>query len=111
MTRALSYFVYSVLLLPIIFALGASLTAGGYIRFPPDGLSFRWYVAMWNDSDMMNGLLISLNIALITTMISLAIGTMAALYLVRLKSHSSQLMASLFLSPLSVPMVLTGSCW
>jgi putative spermidine/putrescine transport system permease protein len=108
MTRVLSYFVYTALLLPIIFVLGASFTAGGYIRFPPDGLSFRWYVAMWNDADMMKGLLISLYIALITTVISLVIGTMAALYLVRLNSRGRQLMASLFLSPLSVPMVLTG---
>lgn len=106
--RVLSYLVYIALLLPIVFVLGASLTAGGYIRFPPDGLSFRWYVAMWNDPDMMKGLVISFNIALITTGVSVVIGTMAALYLFRLNARYRQIMASLFLSPLSVPMVLTG---
>jgi putative spermidine/putrescine transport system permease protein len=108
MPRVLAHIVYVLLVLPILVVLGASLTAGSYIRFPPDGLSVRWYQAMFHDGDMVHGIWLSMEIALVAVAFALLIGTLAALYLSRLGPRSQNVLASLFLSPLSVPLVLTG---
>lgn len=108
MGRAVAYGVYALLILPILFVLGASFTAGGYIRFPPDGVSLRWYAALLGDRDLMRGMWLSVEIALATVAAGLVVGTMAALYLARPAVRRRSLLAALFLSPLSVPMVLTG---
>jgi putative spermidine/putrescine transport system permease protein len=106
--RGVAYAVYALLILPIVLVLGSSFTAGGYIRFPPEGLSLRWYQALLNDRDMVKGIWLSVEMALATVAVGLVIGTMAAIYLSGAGVRGRNVLASLFLSPLSVPLVLTG---
>ncbi|MBA4790107.1 MAG: ABC transporter permease [Pseudomonadota bacterium] len=103
-----AYVVYAVLALPVVFVVGASFTSAGYLSFPPQGLSLRWWNVMVNDREMMMGFWISVKIALLTVLISLPVGALAAIYLGQVSPQKRNLLATLFGSPLSVPMVLTG---
>ncbi|MGE0803397.1 MAG: ABC transporter permease [Lautropia sp.] len=102
------YLIYALLLAPIIIVVGASFTGGDYLRFPPNGLSVRWYVAMFNDREMVSGLSISLKVAISTVVLSVPIGALGAIYVNQLRPSLRAAVASLFLAPISVPLVLTG---
>ena len=108
MGRVVAYAVYVLLVLPILLVLGASFTSAGFIGFPPVGLSLRWYRALLADGDLVQGIWLSLRIALATVAGSLLIGTMAVLYLAVAGRRGKLWLATFFLSPLSVPLVLTG---
>lgn len=105
---AIAWLVYAALALPIAIVVGASLTAGGYLQFPPDGLSLRWWHAMARDPDMTTGFLVSGRVALLTLVLSVAIGALAAIQLSRLSPRWRNALAAAFSAPLSVPLILTG---
>jgi putative spermidine/putrescine transport system permease protein len=111
MRQALSlaaWLVYAALALPILIVMGASFTGGGYLQFPPDGLSLRWWRVMAEDPDMAQGFLVSARIAALTVVLSVPIGALGAIWLARMAPRSRTVMASLLTAPLSVPLVLTG---
>lgn len=111
MNRALNvvaYVMYAALILPVVFVIGASFTAAGYLSFPPPGLSLRWWQVMINDGEMMTGFWISAKIALLTVLVSVPVGAMAAIFLSQLSYRKRNILTTIFASPLSVPMVLTG---
>lgn len=103
-----AYCVYALMVVPIIMVAGASLTAGGYLTFPPQGLSLRWWRAMIEDPDMVAGFVISARIALFTLALSVPIGALATIQLSRLSPAWRARTASVLSAPLSVPLVLTG---
>src|SRR5262245_18941047 len=75
--------VYVFLLTPILLIVLLSLNAGEFLAFPPEGLSFRWYVALAKNEAFMRAIRTSLLIATIATIVSTLIGTPPALYFVR----------------------------
>lgn len=111
MTRLVSgaaVVVYGLMIVPIVMVTGASFTAGGYLTFPPQGLSLRWWRAMVQDPDMMAGFLISARIALWTLALSVPTGALAAVQLSRMSPRWRTWLTSVLCAPLSVPLVLTG---
>jgi putative spermidine/putrescine transport system permease protein len=100
--------IYGLLLLPVVLILGASLSGGDYLRFPPDGLSLRWYQAMFTDREIMRGFVVSFQVAVATVALSVPIGALGAIFVSRLAPRWRATVASLFLTPLNVPLVLTG---
>lgn len=105
---AAAWLVYATLTVPIVIVIGASLTSGGYLQFPPDGLSVRWWRAMAQDPDMANSFIVSARVALVTVALSVAIGALAAIQLSRLSPSRRTALAAAFSAPLSVPLILTG---
>ncbi|MBN9436586.1 ABC transporter permease subunit [Bosea sp. (in: a-proteobacteria)] len=111
MTRFMSFLawlVYAALTLPILMVIGASLTAGAYLSFPPQGLSLRWWNVMIQDPDMVNGFVVTARVAVLAVLISVPSGALAAIFLSRQPPVRRNLLAAIFTSPLSVPLVLTG---
>lgn len=104
----IAYLMYLALAVPIVFVIGASFTSAGYLSFPPQGLSLRWWEVMLNDREMVTGFWISGKIAFLTVLVSVPVGAMAAIYLNYLKPRTRNILTTVFASPLSVPMVLTG---
>ncbi len=73
------------------------------------GFTFRWYSELWNDRDIMDAFKLSLQIALISATLSVVLGTMAALALVRYRSFRGRaLFSSMVNAPLVMPDVLVG---
>lgn len=106
--RAFAYLLYFALLLPVIVTVGSSFTAGDYLQFPPNGLSLRWYQAFFQDHEMMNGLWLSTLVAITSVAICVPVGATAAVFVMGMPLRWRNLLVSLFLSPLSVPLVLSG---
>lgn len=95
------------LLAPLAVVAAASLSAGGFLVFPPQGLSLRWYSEVWGDPRYVQAAWTSLVLALITVAISVPLGTAAALSLRRPGALPLRgLWEFLFLSPLVLPAVV-----
>src|SRR6267154_6523560 len=68
---------------PSLIVILTSLTASQSLRFPPRGLSLRWYVALLSADQMQRAAWTSLVVAFWTTVLSAILGTAAALAIAR----------------------------
>jgi putative spermidine/putrescine transport system permease protein len=100
--------VYAFLLAPILVVVGASFNAGNFLTFPPQGLSFRWYVVFFNNEVFMRAIRTSLWVAAVSTVVSGVIGTMAAIYYVLHSGRAKETVRIAMLAPLLLPEVLTA---
>lgn len=96
------------LIAPTLIVLITSFTSSQSLKFPPDGLSLRWYAALLDADQMQRAAWNSLVVAFWTTLIAVVSGTAAALAIAR--SHSLWLRAvdTLFMSPLLLPALAFG---
>jgi mannopine transport system permease protein len=83
-----------------------SLGTSAYIEFPPRGLTLRWYLEYLRDPDWTAATFFSLRIALATTVCATAIGTLAAIALVRGNLPGRSAIQALTLSPMVVPHIV-----
>lgn len=97
-----------ILTLPTVVVLIMSLTASESLRFPPSGLSLRWYVELLNSDELQEMAVRSLEVALAATVSAAVLGTAAALALSRNRSRWARTLDALFMSPLVVPWIAIG---
>ncbi|PZR83470.1 MAG: ABC transporter permease [Stutzerimonas stutzeri] len=100
--------VLAFLMLPILAVVPASFNDASFIKIPPSSYSFRWYHAFLNDYAWMNAVSVSFQVAVITTVISVIVGTMAALGLERMRSAWRGLFRAVLLAPMIVPVIMTS---
>jgi mannopine transport system permease protein len=96
------------LVLPTLLVIPISLNDSSHIELPPKGLTLRWYSEFLSDPDWRAATIFSLKIALSTTVASTAVGTMAAIGLVRGNLPGKALLQALSLGPMIVPHVVFG---
>lgn len=101
--HGLSALAFLYILGPLAVILAASFGDTGYIAFPPEGFSLRWYRAALTDPRYVGGFLVSLRLAATVALLSLLIGTLAAVALTRLDFPGRALLEAAFLSPLILP--------
>jgi len=103
----ITFLVIAFLYLPIILLMISSFNES---RFGEEwtGFSFRWYVRLFQDPDIWNGVKNSLIVGISATCISTVLGTMAAFALYRYKSMFQSLHYGLVYAPLVVPDLLMG---
>lgn len=94
--------------LPTLIVVGASFTAGDIIQFPPDGFSLRWYQRLWHLDDFQNALLRTFYVSIICTIISIPVGTLAALASVRYRMRYQRTIQVYLLLPFTIPLVVSG---
>ena len=93
---------------PTLIMLLTSFTASQALKFPPDGLSLRWYVALLDADQMQAAAWNSLVVAFWTTVFSVVLGTAAALGIARNRSVLARACDVLFMSPLLLPALAFG---
>jgi putative spermidine/putrescine transport system permease protein len=96
------------LLVPVIFIVFYSFNASSYFTLPPEGFSFRWYVAFFANDRFRQALWTSLSMASIVVPVSLVIAIPTSYILVRGQFYGRELLNALVLSPLVIPGVVTG---
>jgi putative spermidine/putrescine transport system permease protein len=104
----LTVFAMVFLIAPTIVVLITSLTASESLRFPPPGLSLRWYYALLEADQMQRAAWNSLVIAVWTTLISVVLCTMASIAIARSKAKWVKACDLLFMSPLLLPALAFG---
>jgi putative spermidine/putrescine transport system permease protein len=94
---------------PILVAVSMSFTTSDSLRFPPQGFSLRWYQSVISEPRWQDRLPVSLIVATLSALIATSVSTLSALALVRYKIWGKNLISTLFIAPLIVPLVVLGT--
>jgi putrescine transport system permease protein len=97
-------FLYLPILLLVIFSFNESrlVTVWG-------GFSTKWYVALFNNTGLMDAAWVTARVAVISATVATVLGTLAALTLTRYtRFHGRVLFSGMVFAPLVMPEVITG---
>jgi putative spermidine/putrescine transport system permease protein len=95
-----------ILVAPILIIVPLSLSSARYFVFPPPGFSLQWYERFLGRPEWTDSIVVSLEVAVLSTVISLAAGVPAALALVRGRFRLKALVYGLTLAPMILPSVI-----
>ncbi|MCC6195263.1 MAG: ABC transporter permease [Burkholderiales bacterium] len=98
--------VVAFVVLPIIAIVPAAFSAQSFIRLPPESWSARWWGAFFGDASWRRTLLTSLQVAALTTLISVVCGTAAALGIARTSARARAALTALLLGPVVTPAIV-----
>lgn len=93
---------------PTLVVIPISFSSAGFLHYPLPGFSLQWYAKVLAPTPWMSALRNSLIIGAGATAISLVLGTLAALGLARNALPARGLLLGLFISPMIVPVVISG---
>lgn len=94
------------LILPLIFLVPISLSASQFLEFPPTSLSLRWYAAFFEDPTWVGAAILSFRVGIGATALSLLVGTLASIALVRGNFPGKSALTAIFIAPLILPTVV-----
>lgn len=94
------------LLLPIVFIVALSFGSSQWLVFPPPSWTTRWYSELWADPTWLYAALASARVALVVSALSVAIGFVTSMALVRGNFRGKALLRALFLTPMILPVVI-----
>ena len=106
--QATAFGVLLFLALPNLLIVLISFNAGTTLGFPPSGFSFRWYANLLNIPSFAIGLRQSVMLAVLSTAISVVLGIMVSLAVVRFRFLGRNIVNVLVMAPLFVPEVVMG---
>jgi putative spermidine/putrescine transport system permease protein len=94
------------LLAPIAAIIPLSFSSGSFLTYPLPGLSLRWYQEVLEGDKWLKALGNSLYVGIVASAISVVLGTLASLGLMRRKAWWSEALKLMLLSPMIVPVIL-----
>jgi putative spermidine/putrescine transport system permease protein len=98
-----SMLVFAYLLLPLVVIVASAFGDTGYLAFPPQGFTLKWYQAALANPRFINGFLVSARVGAIVAAIAVVVGVAAAYAIVRRPFRGATVLEALFLSPLLLP--------
>lgn len=99
--------VYLFLYLPIFMVIGYSFnTNDNNLVFK--GFTLHWYGAMFHDRSLMSSLLLTLELALVSTLISVVLGTLAAIGMHRYDFKFKKTLDNMLYVPIVIPELVIG---
>jgi spermidine/putrescine transport system permease protein len=93
--------------LPIAILIAYSFNASR-LNILWEGFTLRWYGALWHDAVLVRSLYNSVYVAVVTTVLSVALGTAGAWLLYRYRFPATRLVQALVFIPMIVPEVIMG---
>ena len=96
------------LMLPIVITLAASFTSSPVYTLPPPDWSLRWYRSLGERSGLWDAVVLSVNLAAVSTLVSLVLGTLAAVAVTRGQFPGREAVATFAVSPLMMPGLVLG---
>jgi putative spermidine/putrescine transport system permease protein len=96
------------LIFPILIIAPLSFSSAKYLSFPPPGFSLQWYQNFFGRSDWLDAAWLSIWIGLIVMVLATALGTPAALGLVRGRFPGKTLINAFIISPLIAPVIIVA---
>jgi putative spermidine/putrescine transport system permease protein len=107
-TAALAGLALFLLAAPTLIVVIVSFTSGLSLRFPPPGLSLRWYESLAGSWQLQFAARNSLTVGAIATTVAVLLGVPAALAIGRSQSRIGRALDQLFLAPLILPGLAFG---
>lgn len=96
------------LIAPILAIVPLSFNAEPYFTYPMPGLSLRWYGDFFGNERWTGALFLSIKLAVTVTIVSTALGTMAALGLSRAHLPARSVILAILLLPMIVPVIVVA---
>ncbi len=97
------------ILLPLMFVTWLSFYSQEIPSYPPEGYTLRWFRAITGNERFIDGLLLSLQLGVIATVLGLLVSVPAALCISYFRFRGRELLNNLLLFPLMVPGVVLGT--
>ena len=105
---ALGFLTVLYLIAPTLVIVPMSFTETRILSFPPQGFTLEWYERMFTDRQWSSAIASSVQVAILTTIASTVLGTLAALALARGRFPGKTAVNGLILAPLIVPIVIVA---
>lgn len=105
---AVTVLIYVFILLPILIVVLTSVSPLPYLSFPPAGFSLRWYKEFVSSTEFLRATVVSLEVAALSTLLVLVLGTSAAFALSRDGVKGRDVILQFLTSPLILPSVVMG---
>ncbi|MGQ0584398.1 MAG: ABC transporter permease [Reyranella sp.] len=96
------------LMTPLIVTIAVSFGSSTVFTLPPPDWSLRWYQKLANTRGLLPALMVSLQVAAISTAIAMMLGTLCAIALVRGRFPGREAISTFLISPLMLPGLVIG---
>ena len=96
-------FLYAPILVLMVFSFNGSKSMGRWT-----GFSFRWYEALFRDTTIMDALMVTLSVAVISALVATVIGTFAAIGIHSMKKRPRGVVENVSRLPMVNPDLVTG---
>jgi putative spermidine/putrescine transport system permease protein len=93
---------------PFLIIIAAALSAGNNLAFPPQGLSLKWVVKVFEVESFRESFAVSMFLAVFGTLAALGLGVPAAYGLTRYKVPGGETVRLVLSSPIIVPGIIVG---
>lgn len=100
--------IFAFLILPLAIVVPVSFSSALYLEFPPPGWSTRWYESYFGDPQWIDATLLSVRVAGTVVMLSVTLGLLAALAIVRSPIPGKAAIRMLLMTPLIVPTIIVA---
>lgn len=107
-TYVLVFLILIAIIAPLTVPVLMSFSDTPFATFPPQGFTMRWYLKVLTHPEIQSSLLVSVRLASVSAIAALLLGVPCALGLVRYRLPGRGLVLGLVLSPLIVPLLVTG---
>ena len=99
---------FGLLFLPILLVMILSFAGDVYTTLPPQSYSLRWYANAFSRGEFVESFITSLQVAALSTPISVVIGTLSAYGLWKYPRPGARALESFLMAPILLPLVVTG---
>ena len=106
--RALALAAVLLLIGPTVIIVITSFTGAATLKFPPPSYSLRWYAELANSQQILDAALFSFKVAVLATLGTAVLGTLAAAAIARSRSPLARLLDAVFMSPMVLPGIALG---
>jgi len=96
-------FLYAPIIVLVVYSFNNSETRAIW-----GGLSLRWYIALLNDRHIIQALYVTLSVAFLATIASVALGTLAAIGIHAMRAKPKALFMNVTNLPMLMPDIVTG---
>ena len=98
--------IYVFMFLPVAVVVLLSFNSSQFGSFPMEGLSFRWFIRLWENGAIVRAFRVSILLGALTSAISTIVGILASLALVRYRFPGKNAVTTLLIAPLLIPEVV-----
>jgi putative spermidine/putrescine transport system permease protein len=97
---------FAFLALPLLIVIPISFSSSQFLQFPPTGFSLQWYERYLTSGPWLTATATSILIAALVVIVSLLVGSAAAISVVRAKGRGKVFLAMSCLIPLVIPNIV-----
>ena len=94
------------LVAPTLIIIPMSFAGKKSLVFPPQGFSLQWYENFFTNPQWFGSLIVSTKVAVMVSVVSTVIGTMAAIGIERMRGRAAGIIRAVLITPMIVPGVV-----